>query len=320
MDSPVLKRRALFALTAGAGAAALTGLPPTLAQAALPTSKRFPLASQPSDDFFRHKVLKGNRVQQSFAFDDPRKAIFVAQLKDGSSDASGDLTITRLKHDGSIYSYMHVLGAGHGVNIAAEPDGKGGTYLWTEAEGEGASARGTRLARFLWKGNTTVDTRTSAVQKFDPVAGATNITPSIDPINNRLSLRYDKSGMHVAVFDLAKARAGTFTPLLTIKQPSSGTGITFQGWTVLGQYLYTLEGNSYEATGGKNNAWLHCFDLNTGTKVESFLTGAAASLNFREPEGLAIQVVSGNPRLVMGFASGVAGDRRCNLLYKDSMV
>lgn len=317
MDHPPFTRRSLL-VGAGIGALTTSGLfTAAPAFAALPGSGRFHLADQPSVDLFRSKVLQGNRVQQSFAFDSARQAIFVAQLKDGSSDASGDLTISRLHYDGSLYSYMHVLGAGHGVNIAAETAGDGVTYLWTESDGAGSDSRGTRLCRFLWKGNTTVDTRTlPESQKFDPVAGATNLTPAIDPVNNRLAVRHDKGGMRIAVYDLAKARTGVFEPLVDRAQPSSGTGITFQGWTVFGQYLYTLEGNSYETTGGKNNTWMHCFDLNTGSKVESFLTSAASTLSFREPEGMAIQVVSGKPRLHLGFASGVTGDRRSNLLYK----
>ena len=140
---PKLTRRTVLA-GAGLGALAVAGAVPSPTHAApsaagsLPVSARFPLAAQPSDDLFRHAVLAGNRVQQSFAFDSVRQAIFVAQLADGSSDASGHLTISRLRYDGSLYSSMQVLSAGHGVNIAAESAGSGVTYLWTEAEAAGA--------------------------------------------------------------------------------------------------------------------------------------------------------------------------------------
>lgn len=56
-------------------------------------------------------------------------------------------------------------------------------------------------------------------------------------------------------------------------------------------------------------------DVTTGELKERKRTEAAYSLDFREPEGLAVQLTS-PPRLHMGFASGTKGARKFSLYYK----
>jgi hypothetical protein len=60
--------------------------------------------------------------------------------------------------------------------------------------------------------------------------------------------------------------------------------------------------------------------MNTGKVVQGpTLTKAGSTLEYREPEGLAIyKTAAGEVRLFLGFASGVAGDRRSNLFYKNA--
>ena len=81
----------------------------------------------------------------------------------------------------------------------------------------------------------------------------------------------------------------------------------FQGYTTYGRRLYMVQGTAY-GTGnprsGKGNTVLTSVDLATG-KVEQrqVRTTVGYALYVREPEGLAIQVVNGVPRLCVGFAS-----------------
>lgn len=84
-----------------------------------------------------------------------------------------------------------------------------------------------------------------------------------------------------------------------------------------------MVGNAYSGSNpAPGNTYLTTVDLNTGKKVQGpTLTKAGGTLVFREPEGLAIQRTSGGQvRLVMGFASGSAGDRRSNLFHKHELV
>lgn len=71
----------------------------------------------------------------------------------------------------------------------------------------------------------------------------------------------------------------------------------------------------------KATSKLWCYDINAGQLVDSFLTLAGKSLTCREPEGMAVYgSTDATARLYFGFASGVAGDRRANLFYRNTLV
>jgi hypothetical protein len=86
------------------------------------------------------------------------------------------------------------------------------------------------------------------------------------------------------VYNLSAVKAGgTPERLFDVPQPT-GLG-TFQGYTAYGNHLYLLE-----------------------------------SLTHREPEGMAIQIAAGAPRLCFGFASGDPGARRADIIYKNTLA
>lgn len=218
---------------------------------------------------------------------------------------------------------MYLADFGHGVSFGAQGVGSA-TYLWTEVEANG-NGYGKKLARFEFVSGTSLSSESGALTKFVPVPGASEHTASIDPVSNRLVVRYHLSdGKHIAVFDLDEASEGNFTTRLAdFKHPDLPTvSDTFQGYAAYGQYIYLLTGNSYDVTGGKVNSEVTCVDMNTGVVVQGpTLTRAGSTLEFREPEGLAIyETVAGEARLFLGFASGEAGDRRSNLFYKNVLV
>jgi hypothetical protein len=301
-----------------AGAAA----DPAVGTADLPASKRFDLTA-PSYDLFRHKRLKDGTVMQSFGFDMANKRLFTVQLKNGSSaDENGDLVVNRLDFAGNIKGHMYLKGFGHGVAIGVEPSGSA-SYLWVEVDPTGESARGTRLARFRFVDGATLANTSSALTKYRPISGISNVSATIDPVNNRLAMRYHKGGWRIAVYRLSDVKARRYgSRLADIAQPSQG-GETFQGYALYGRYLYTYYGNPY---GGDNpapgNARLSTVDLNTGKRVAGpTLTKAGGTLTYREPEGLAIyRTASGQVRLFLGIASGRSGDRRANLFYNNALV
>ncbi|GLI77394.1 hypothetical protein PoHVEF18_005684 [Penicillium ochrochloron] len=291
------------------------------ASAELPSSKRFDL-STPSYDLFRNKVLQDSTVQQGFVFDNTNRRLFVAQRRDGSSETSGDLCITQLDFDGNYVGHMYLTGFGHGVSFGAQAEGSS-TYLWTEVEAN-TNGYGKKLARFKFTSGSKLSASSSSLKKFQPIAGATEHTCAIDPVNNRLIVRYNLSGKHIVVFDLTKATSGDFTsPLANFKHPSVDTkSDTFQGYAAYGQYIYLLTGNSYDTSGGVVNSEITSVNMNTGAVVQGpTLTKAGSTLEFREPEGLAIyKTVGGEVRLFLGFASGTGGDRRSNLFYKNVLI
>ena len=290
--------------------------------AAVPSSQ-FDL-SKPSYDLFRSKRLQDDTVQQGFAFDNVNRRLFVAQRQNGASETSGNLCITQLDFDGKYVGHMYLHGFGHGVAFGAQADGSS-TYLWAEVDPT-KSGYGKRLARVKFVNGATVSGSSASVKKFTPVAKATEHTCSIDPVQNRLVVRYQLDGAkHIAAYDLAAATKGDFSkPVYNFKQPSPKVlAERFQGYTAYGKYLYLLWGDSYEAaSGGKLNSQLAAVDMSTGKVVQGpVITKAGSTLSFREPEGLAIyKTKAGEVRLFLGFASGKAGDRRSNLFYKNALV
>ncbi|GHC39391.1 phage baseplate protein [Streptomyces cinnamoneus] len=323
-----LSRRSLLRAGSGLGLAALgLGTAAHPASAAVPASQRFDL-TQASTDLYRGKPLHDVTVQQGFAFDNVNRRLFVAQRRNGSAESAGDLCVTQLDFAGNYVGSMHLTGFGHGVAFGAQGVGSS-TYLWTEVDSDGGYGR--RLARFKFSSGTTLSSTSSALVKYTPVAAASEHTCSIDPVNNRLVVRYHLSdGKHIAVYDLAAATNGDFShPLADFKQPTLPTlSPKFQGYAAYGQYLYVMTGDDYETNGkDADGNWIvdseiTSIDMNTGTiKQGPVLTKAGSTLDFREPEGLAVyQTVAGDVRLFLGFASGDPGDRRSNLFYKDVLV
>jgi hypothetical protein len=304
-------------LSAGAAGSLTLGS----ASAAVPTSKRFDL-STPSFDVFRKRMLvEKHHAMQGMAYDIVNRHLFISQIRDGSS--GDDLRINRVDESGKVTGSMKIDNAGHGVSIGAETSGAD-TYLWVECDSHtnGDSGRGTALARFKF-----VDGKApSGVKKF--FTGSKTITCATDPVNKRILVRRNESGkMTLRLYDFSSMdlEKGTFTDeLANIRQPKLGNGsVTFQGYTVFGNYLYTLDGDGH-ANASDINSYVTATDLNTGKVVERFLTKAGKSLIWREPEGMAInRTAGGEVRLCFGFASRTSvgsSNRYANVFHKNVLI
>ena len=319
-----LSRRGLLTgagalLAAGAVGAPASARPVRVVD--LPATKRFAMGGA-GGEIFRSKPLHDATVMQSFAFDTPNNRLFAAQLKAGSPANSGDLAVTRLDFAGNELGHMYLTGFGHAVSIGAEAVG-GTTYLWTETDIDTASGRGRQIARFPWQNGATLTS--SQVTKWKPVANGSVFTPAVDQRYGRLGVRYQVSdGLHINVYSLAAARTGDFsTVLASFKQPALTSGIDFQGWALYGAYAYLYEGEAYPGAPdpADSTAKLWCYDINSGQLVDSFATLAGQSLTYREPEGMAVYgSTDATARLYFGFASGVVGDRRANLFYRNELL
>ncbi|MWA07562.1 teichoic acid biosynthesis protein C [Actinomadura sp. LD22] len=297
--------------------------------ASLPSSARFDLG-KPSYDLWRHKNLQDGTVMQAFGFDSVNKRLYVAQVSGASgSDARGDLTVTQLDFSGKKLGYMHLKGFGHGVSIGVEPSGSS-AYLWTETDAvkytdsDGkVTTRGKNIGRFKFVNKGTVTNSSSGLTKYTPVSGQSNVTPAIDPINNRIAMRYKKDGkFRIAVWKLSDLKARNYgARLVDIAQPAT-VKQDFQGYTLYGRYLYLFNGTAYSASNPKpGNSYISAVDLNTGKLVgKPVFTQAGSTLSYREPEGLAIYKAGTQLRLFLGFASGSSGARQANLFYKKDLA
>ncbi|MFY1691367.1 hypothetical protein [Plantactinospora sp. WMMB782] len=326
---------------APAGAAARGAAAAPVAASALPSSRRFDLTDS-SDPLFREKPLRNATVMQSMAFDNVNRRIYTAQVIQGgiqlaepaalngaARDAAGDLCVTQLDFSGNQLGQMYLLGFGHGVSIGAEPSG-GSAYLWAEVDPPASdSARGTRIARFPFVDRAVV-TRSSPIEKHTPVAGAVNVTVSVDWAYKLLVTRYSLGGQwRISAYDLTAFKAGSYTPLATVNQPAVvADGRPFQGYTSFGRYLYLIEGSgygSYDSTeANRGNTWITSVDLGTGSQVQREWTQAGYTLPVREPEGMGVQLTDpadlDSARLCFGFASRAAPNRLASIYYKDLLV
>ena len=317
-----LSRRGLLTGAGALVAAGTLGVPAATARTlSLPTSKRFQMSAT-TNEFFRSKPLQDATVMQSFAFDTPNNRLFAAQLRGGSGANSGDLALTQLDFSGNQLGYMYLTGFGHAVSIGAEASGST-TYLWTETDVDTANGRGRQICRFPWQNGKTLTS--SAVTKWKPVSSGSVFTPAVDQRFNQLGVRHSLSdGMHINIYSLTAARSGDFsTVLASFKQPALTPGIDFQGWALYGSYAYFWEGEAYpgepDETQATSKMW--CYDINAGQLVDSFLTLAGKSLTYREPEGMAVYgSTDATAHLYFGFASGVTGDRRANLFYRNDLI
>ena len=272
----------------------------------------------------RSKPLADVTVMQSIAFDSANQRLFTGQLRAGSPSSSGDLTLTQLTLAGDVVGHMYLSGFGHAVSIGAETVGRT-TYLWTETDVDTANARGRQIARFRWQDGATLTKDSPGLRSWKPVADGAVFTPSVDQQHGRIGIRHTLAdGFHINVYSLAAARAGDFSRVLaSFKQPTMTAGIDFQGWALYGSYVYLWEGEAYAGTFDPALATskLWAYDINKGEVVESVKILDGADLVYREAEGVGVYVDPlGCPRLCFGFASGVTGDRRANLFYRDTLV
>ncbi|HEY0945502.1 MAG TPA: hypothetical protein VGD81_09545 [Opitutaceae bacterium] len=307
----------------------------TVLRASVPDKKtRFDLAAA-SRPLLRAKWMHDrHHVPQSFAFDDVNGFIYTLQVEGTNAAGThaehserGDLVLTKLSLAGNtIAGHMVLRGFGHGVAFGVEADGTD-VYLWTEVDSEpvaSGTGRGRRLGRFRFVDAVTVETDSPVLTKFALVPGARVCTPSLDPRHGRLAMRYisARGEWRAALYDLAAVKAGEGRPLRDIALPQP-FGVV-QGWCSYDDYLYVYSDENYsERNPRPGNARLWCIDWHTGAVVDTQPSRAFVELVYREPEGLAVQVADGLPRLCFGFGASVSANdprRQISIAYKDALI
>ncbi|MEV5959100.1 hypothetical protein AB0M11_36090 [Streptomyces sp. NPDC051987] len=320
---PRPSRRQILRTGAGiAGAAAFGAAAPLVAagtaQASVATSKHFVLSGDGGNPIWRATLHQPYWAMQSFAYDNVNGRIYFAQHRIGDSAGhNGDLWISQTDLSGNVLGTMAIQGFGHGSSMGVEPTGSGSApYLWIEGSDSDDNGAGEKLSRFRFTDGLTLDYFNPSITIYDRTPTISSFVklprPAIDPYTNRLLIRYATSDSasrvwRLAVFDMADAVAGRLSDgyrLVERAIPNNDElGLTdddlFQGITLCGQYAYLL----YGGPGGPS--YLVTLDLNGtgGSYYDKFQTTAGASLPGREPQGTAIWMVSGAPRLAFGFSS-----------------
>lgn len=282
-------------------------------------------------------------VMQSFAFNKAGTYMYVAQLRQQSSTVSysthslrGDMTLSRIRmSDGVRVGAMRLKGFGHGMSIGVETSGTS-DYVWTEASSspspqklDAFEGRGTRIGVFRWKDGATIDG--TAARLYDPPADAhtaqPECTPSIDQRGGRISINYRNvdDRLAVATYELAayKLMEGRLAPINTIvlrplgRDPersldaSENPAAVIQGFVSRGDYLYTYWGNQTLP-----NTRIVSYQWSTNTTVQVAGSGIYSTYDHREPEGIAVRIENGVPKLCLGFGSRVGSIRRASFAYK----
>ncbi|MER5467842.1 hypothetical protein [Streptomyces sp. NPDC002685] len=286
----------------------------------------------PVGKLLHRRPLKNETVMQSVGVDPVSGDIFTLQLMQGGLTLSGesapvsyddrtlhgDLCVTRLNRSGAITGYMYLRGFGHGVNLGVE-NRSGVIRLWTETASVKNSKNegfGTAITNFDFRSGTVLDYGSSLHSTpYTPAPGALFVTPTIDRSANQLIVRFtiNTNQTYFERYDLTQAAAGVFQPLQRLAQPT-GLG-TFQGYASHSGVLYLLNGEAYSSTNpAPGNTYITALEWATGNVLDRQFITAAPGLEWREPEGITVEVVSGVPYLHFGFACEDPGPRTCTIV------
>ncbi|MEU7075300.1 signaling protein [Streptomyces narbonensis] len=291
----------------------------------LPAGHRFDLKAEAADLFGREVLLDQTRVHQQVAFDPVTGLAYAVQcisngrlladetkpLPDGTKPLPlpdeerarrGDLCVNQVAPDGTVLAVMYLRGFGHGAGLGVEHvDGTPWLWLETDAtyvpsdndDATTENAHGKHIGRLAFTPGAIVDAGSPLVQVFDPVPGATAVTPSLDIDHGRIAVRDASSSTAVYhVYDLDAFKSGAFTP-----KHSFPAQYRTQSWCLYGNLLYQNEG------GANAESWWTVYDVRTGKVVERTLNSTAPDLVHRETEALTVRRTPAGPQLVFGFAT-----------------
>ncbi|WTX74100.1 hypothetical protein OG788_34030 [Streptomyces sp. NBC_00647] len=287
----------------------------------------------PVGRLLHRRPLKNGTVMQSFGIEPVSGDIFVLQVAEGGLTLSGesgpvsgddrrihgDMCVTRLNRSGTITGHMYLRGFGHGVSLGVENRG-GVIRLWTETKSKETLVNnkvdgiGTTVTDFTFQSGTVLDYGSSLHSTpYTPQAGATSVTPAIDRSTNELVIRFAVDGVrYYERYDLAQAAAGVFQARQRLAEPTGVMG-TFQAYASHSGVLYLLDGESYDKVAPPGNTCITAVEWATGNVLDRQPVTAAPGLEWREPEGMAVEVAGGVAYLHFGFAGDAGGARTCTI-------
>ncbi|MEU3688113.1 phage baseplate protein [Streptomyces narbonensis] len=286
----------------------------------LPAGHRFDLKAEPADLLGREILLEHTRVHQQVAFDPVTGLAYAVQLMSGGRrlpdedpnttlstvdrNQRGDLCVNQLAPDGTVLAVMHLRGFGHGGGLGVEHV-DGTPWLWLETDADRVSgtttfAYGKHIGRIAFTPGAVVDAGSPLVEVFDPVPGASRITPSLDVDHGRIAVRHETSGVaEYRVYRLDAFKNRAFTP-----EHSFPAQYATQSWCLYGNLVYQNQGSAYSSTNpSPGNSWWTVYDVLTGKVVERTENHTALDLSHRETEALTVRRTPTGPQLVFGFAT-----------------
>jgi len=275
-------------------------------------------------------TLTMTRVHQQAFYEPTTQLIYITQVvgngvtlpgesgppATGVRDSRGDIAINRVTLDGTVTGVMYCRRFDHGSGIGVEYDAvTGKTWLWLPFDAVeqpiGTNAHGRRICRIEFVNNAVIDPEdVPPAQAYEPFTGLTSITPALDLVNGRMTVAYNAGGTtQYAVFTLADFKAKIFTaPLYQFPRPSYPD---FQSWTAFGEYVYQQHGSAYSEDDtnppppdGNGNAWWTVVDMRSGNVVDRVQNTVGLTLDYREPEAVAVFDMPSGPQFTFGFAVG----------------
>lgn len=282
--------------------------------------------------------LTFNRVVQQACYEPTTGLMYITQviangvtLPDESSppatgvrDSRGDIAVNRVDAAGNVTGVMYCRRFDHGSGIGVEYDAATSkTWVWLAFDAVeqpiGTNAHGRRLCRIEFVNNAVIDPEdVPAAQAYEPFTGTTAITPGLDVTNGRMTVAYSLgSGTQYAVYSLAAFKAKDYSaPLYQFARPSYAN---FQSWTAYGEYVYQQYGTAYDDTtnpeppDGNGNAFWVVIDMRTGNVVDQVDNHYGLTLEYREPEPIAVFEMPTGPQFTFGFA--ISASPRLVALY-----
>jgi hypothetical protein len=278
-------------------------------------------------------------VMQSFDLDLTNNIGYFAQLKTGTE---GDIRLSKINLvNNTILGTMDLLNFGHAVNMCIEEVALD-TYIWIEcfpiADSKG-NLFGTQIGRFKFVNG--VSYQDNPPQVFDLLPGHKNTYPAIDKLNNKLAIKSTLKGVpYYSIFDLESVINSNDDnlPILLnqFKIPYGVNELSFQGLDIKGEYIYNYEG---EATKEKYQTYIDPITKLEVTELVNTIPSVAyvtvlnlkgfiqyrqlvsgfENMVYREAENIKIKQLDANTyNMFLGFASGVTGSRKANVLkYTD---
>ncbi|MFI7278501.1 hypothetical protein [Streptomyces sp. NPDC049879] len=285
---------------------------------------RFDLTRPSTSIFGRGVVLDQVRVHQQHTFDDTAGLIYASQVigngvvladeteapPTGTRDSRGDLAINRVTLDGTVTGVMYARAFDHGSGLGVENEA-GTPYLWMAYDAEmqpiGTNGHGRKLVRVPFQDGAILDVGDPGLDVYDPIPDASSITPGLDRANGRMAIAFNRgSGTRYQIHDLAKFKARDFSdPLYEFARPSYPD---FQAWQLYGNFIYQFHGTAYDDNNpgppdGQGNVYWTVIDIRTGRVVQRLFFAQQPTMEYREPESVAIWETPTGPQFVYGWAS-----------------
>lgn len=265
-------------------------------------------------------------VHQQAAFDDVTGDVYATQVISGGQTIGdetepvsfedrarrGDLAINRISPEGALLGVMYCRGFDHGAGLGVQRAG-GVLYLWTGYDAAeaapGADGYATKIARFPFEDGAVLDVGDPGIDVYDHRPGFDHITPSVDPANDQIALRYHSGGDYfITVY-----RLSTFTPAdpgeVLYAERQIPVASQFQAWVIFDEYVYSWHGYA------EDRAFFTIYSLPEAGLVGGEITNDQyPDLVYREAESIAILgAATDDPLIAWGFATGTTGDRQINL-------